>query len=57
MTYPEDVLVLMKFSTCPDVTIKYSGILAGRYVAALSAVTTAVESIVAQLGSVVTIRT
>jgi hypothetical protein len=31
------VLVLMKFSTCPEVTAKYPGTLTGRYVAALLA--------------------
>jgi len=51
------VLVLIKLRTCPEVTIKYSGTLAGRYVAALFAVTTAVEPIVAQIGSVLAIRT
>jgi hypothetical protein len=55
-TYPVEVDVEMKLSTCPLVTAKYSGTLAGIYVAALFAVTTAVEPIVAQIGRVETTR-
>jgi hypothetical protein len=46
------VLVEIKLSTCPEVTIKYSGKLAGINAAALLAVTTAVEPIVAHSASV-----
>jgi hypothetical protein len=41
--------VLIKLRTCPDVTAKYSGELAGTNAAALFAVTTAVLPIVAQM--------
>ena len=56
-TYPVLVLVEMKFNTCPDVTAKYSGTFAGKYVAELFAVTTWVEPIVAHIGSVETTLT
>ena len=56
-TYPVDVLVLIKLSCCPRVTAKYSGKLAGKYVAELLAVTVAVVSMVAQIGSEETILT
>jgi|RhiMetdeSRZDD1v2_1073273.scaffolds.fasta_scaffold370805_2 hypothetical protein len=46
-TYPVDVLVLIKLSTWPLVTTKYSGTLADMNAAAEFAVTTAVEPIVA----------
>lgn len=42
----------MKLSTCPGVTVKYSGTLAGISTEALLAVTTAVLSMVAQMASV-----
>jgi hypothetical protein len=47
----------MKLSTCPGLHPKYSTVLAGRYIAALLAVTTAVLSIVAHSASVDTSRT
>jgi hypothetical protein len=47
----------MKFNTCPGVTVKYSGTFAGMNTAALLAVTTAVLSMVAQMGSGDVIRT
>ena len=47
-----DVLVLMKFKTCPGLTVKNSGRFAGIRVAEEFAVTTAVESTVAQIWSV-----
>jgi hypothetical protein len=56
-TYPVEVLVLMKLRTCPEVTAKYSGKLAGTNAAALFAVTTAVLPMVAQSASVEQIRT
>jgi len=53
VTHPSvDVDVEMKLRTCPEVTAKYSGTFAGMNAAALLAVTTAVEPIVAQMGNV-----
>jgi hypothetical protein len=46
----------MKFNTCPGVTQKYSGLLAGTSAEALFAMT-AVESMVIQRASVLAIRT
>jgi hypothetical protein len=48
--------VEIKLSTWPLVQAKYSGVFAGRYVALLFAVTTAVEPTVAQTGNVETTR-
>jgi hypothetical protein len=50
-------LVLMKFNTCPGVQVKYSGALAGMNAAELSAVTTAVLSMVIHRASVLAILT
>jgi hypothetical protein len=50
------VLVPMKFNTCPGVTQKYSGTLAGISAAELLAETPAVLSMVAQSASVLAIR-
>jgi hypothetical protein len=56
-TYPVEVDVEIKLSTWPEVTMKYSGTLAGMNVATLFAVTTAVEPMVAHSASVDAIRT
>jgi hypothetical protein len=49
--------VLINDNTCPGVTVKYSGTLAGTNAAALLAVTTAVESSVAHKARVMAMRT
>jgi hypothetical protein len=51
------VLVVRKLRTCPEVTAKYSGKLAGMYAAELFAVMTAVLPMVAHNGNVDVTRT